>query len=172
MRRHGILLRAGILDRLPAQYANEFRYSTIAGAAPYGIDVFEMYAMALGELYADTDAVHFRELGRLSAERELANLFRPLYRAADDITLLRKGALIWAKLLDFGNWSVRKENDRIVVQISDIAAAPTALRYWLVGMIEQTLWSAGFDDALLHLRSGDLAPAPNLVIEVVSGRRR
>jgi len=172
VRRHGILLRAGILDRLPAQYANDFRYSTIAGAALYGIDVFEKYASALAELFTQADSSHFRELGRLSAERELTILLRPLFRAADDATLLRKGATLWTKLLDFGTWSVRKENDRIVLQIAEITAAPTSLRHWLVGMIEQTLWSAGFHDATLHIVSGDYAPGPNLVIEVVSGRRR
>ena len=172
VRRHGILLRAGIVDRLPAKYANEFRYSTITGAAFYGVHIFEQYANALGELFNHADSSHFRELGRLSAERELTILLRPLFRAADDFTLLRKGAVLWAKLLDFGTWSVHRENDRIVMHIAEIASAPTPLRHWLVGMIEQTLWSAGFDGALLSIRDGDYAPGPNLVVEVTSGRRR
>lgn len=173
VRRHGILLRAGILDRLPPSYAKDFRYSAIAGAILYGLDVFETYATAVGELVGDADSTYWREIGRASAERELSILLRPLYRSADDVTLLRRGTSVWSKLLDFGTWKVRQDpSGKITIHIGELSPAPTALRHWLVGMIEQTLWSAGFRSAVLLIANGDYSPASDLVLEISSGRRR
>lgn len=173
VRRHGILLRAGVLERLPPEYAEEFRFSTIAGAILYGMDALETYAAALVELVPEANSTYFRELGRAGAEQELTILLRPLFRAADDISLLRRGATLWSRLLDFGSWTVTSDTEgKILIRIREFSPAPTALRHWVVGMIEQTLWSAGFDRAELAILAGDYPPAKELVIEVRSGRRQ
>jgi hypothetical protein len=109
------------------------------------------------------DPSDWREIGRAGVEGELASLMRTVSQSSGEAALFRRCTTMWSRLLDFGAWNTVHQGDgETVVRVTDFGAAPTTLRQWLIGVVEQTLRNTGHAGTTVAARMGDAARTPEL----------
>jgi serine/threonine-protein kinase len=167
--RYGADARERVVARLPATYADDFRHRSVIALVLYDVVAFEAFSRALNELCAGGDAAVWHQLGRMAATSELSTLVRPLLRLPDATSVVRRGAPIWARLFDFGRFDVESSDRSLVLKVTDFAAAPVALRAWLVGLVEGTLVAAGQSGVSVSATKGEALRTADLEIEIGQG---
>ena len=164
---HGAAIRDRILARLPSVYADDFRHGSLTGVVLYQLAVFEAYASAANSIVLGHDLSTWREIGRGSAEGEIASLLRSVPRGADPQTLFRRCLAIWSRLADFGVWTAdHRDPAEASLRISELGPAPATLRNWLLGVVEQSLRHVGLAGTTVVAKGAEAAGAPELELTI------
>jgi serine/threonine-protein kinase len=159
--------RAEIVAQMPDGYSADFRNDSINALVGYELEALDAYME-----YATAIAVHdigrWREIGRLAVDGELYNVVRTVLRPTPDLaSVIRRGVSVWARLFSFGAWRVSPApTTKVTLQIGDFDPVAQPLRFWVVGIIEQTARRAVRPDARVMITSGDQSFASELTCEI------
>jgi hypothetical protein len=169
--RFGAEGRARLVARLPDGWGDELRRRAVTQLGLYELHAFSTYADLALDLLLARDERAFRELGRDAVRGELARALDPVLRAEAPLSAVRRGAGLLRGIVGFGAWSTREEaSGTLSLRADELDPAPPSLRHWLVGAVEQSLWSAGWQKAQVR-PVGDLARTRGLAIAVEPGLR-
>ena len=93
---------------------------------------------------------------------------RTLLRPTLDLAaVLRRGTSIWARLFSFGGWRVSARPDgRAELHVVEFEPAAQPLRYWIAGVVEQTVRRAVRVDTRVVITAGEQSFSPELVCEI------
>ena len=163
----GIEARDEIVAQMPSVYSADFRNGSINALVAYELEALDAYMEHATSLVV-RDPGRWRELGRVAVDGELYNVVRTLLRPSVDLAaVLRRGTSIWARLFSFGGWRVVARPDgRAELHIVEFEPAAQPLRYWVAGVIEQTVRRAVRLDARVVITAGEQSFSPELVCEI------
>ena len=163
----GLEARDEIVAHMPAAYARDFRNGSINALVAYELEALDAY-MEHATLLVVRDPGRWREIGRVAVDGELYNVVRTLLRPTLDLAaVLRRGTSIWARLFSFGGWRVSARPDgRAELHVVEFEPAAQPLRYWVAGVVEQTVRRAVRIDARVVITSGEQSFSPELVCEI------
>jgi len=98
--------RDEVVKHLPPKYTADFVQGSINAMVRYDLEELDAYMEVATELLLH-EVERWRELGRHAVGGELYNVVKSLLRpSADYASLVRRGALVWAPLVCFGQWRV------------------------------------------------------------------
>lgn len=159
--------RNEIVAHMPSIYAADFRNGSINALVAYELEALDAY-MEHATALVVRDPGRWREIGRVAVDGELYNVVRTLLRPSPDLAaVLRRGTSIWARLFSFGGWRVAARPDgRAELHIVEFEPAAQPLRYWVAGVVEQTVRRAVRLDARVVITSGEQSFSPELVCEI------
>jgi serine/threonine-protein kinase len=163
----GLEARDEIVAQMPPAYAGDFRNGSINALVAYELEALDAY-MEHATVLVVRDPGRWREIGRVAVDGELYNVVRTLLRTTPDLAaVLRRGTSIWARLFSFGGWRVAARPDgRAELHIVEFEPAAQPLRYWIAGVVEQTVRRAVRLDARVVITSGEQSFSPELVCEI------
>ena len=163
----GMEARDEIVAQMPSIYSADFRNGSINALVAYELEALDAYMEHATSLVV-RDPGRWRELGRVAVDGELYNVVRTLLRPSVDLAaVLRRGTSIWARLFSFGGWRVAARPDgRAELHIVEFEPAAQPLRYWVAGVIEQTVRRAVRLDARVVITAGEQSFSPELVCEI------
>ena len=163
----GTEARDEIVAQMPSIYSADFRNGSINALVAYELEALDAYMEHATSLVV-RDPGRWRELGRVAVDGELYNVVRTLLRPSGDLAaVLRRGTSIWARLFSFGGWRVVARPDgRAELHIVEFEPAAQPLRYWVAGVIEQTVRRAVRLDARVVITAGEQSFSPELVCEI------
>jgi serine/threonine-protein kinase len=163
----GVDARDEIVAQMPAVYAGDFRNGSINALVAYELEALDAY-MEHATVIVVRDPGRWREIGRVAVDGELYNVVRTLLRTTPDLAaVLRRGTSIWARLFSFGGWRVSARADgRAELHIVEFEPAAQPLRYWIAGVVEQTVRRAVRVDARVVITAGEQSFSPELVCEI------
>ncbi len=163
----GLEARDEIVAQMPPAYADDFRNGSINALVAYELEALDAY-MEHATVLVVRDPGRWREIGRVAVDGELYNVVRTLLRTTPDLAaVLRRGTSIWARLFSFGGWRVAARPDgRAELHIVEFEPAAQPLRYWIAGVVEQTVRRAVRLDARVVITSGEQSFSPELVCEI------
>jgi serine/threonine-protein kinase len=160
--------RDDVVKHLPSRYAPDFLHNSLNAIVPYELEELDVFMELATELLLH-EVEGWREIGRHAVGGELFSMVRTLLRPSPDyLSLVRRGAPIWAQLFTFGVWRASTSpQGRALLQIVDFEPAASSLRYFVVGMVEETARRAIGADVKVNITSGEMAFSPYLVCEIV-----
>jgi serine/threonine-protein kinase len=163
----GTEARDDIVAQMPEQYAAELRNDSINALVAYDLEALDAY-MEYATAMAVYDVTRWREMGRLAVEGELAGVVRTLLRPSLDlVSVIRRGILTWARLFSFGAWRVTQTaSGKVALQIAEFDPVAQPLRFWVLGVVEQTARRAVRTDVRLTITAGDQSFTPELGCEI------
>ena len=163
----GLEARDEIVAQMPASYARDFRNGSINALVAYELEALDAY-MEHATVLVVRDPGRWREIGRVAVDGELYNVVRTLLRPTLDLAaVLRRGTSIWARLFSFGGWRVSARPDgRAELHVVEFEPAAQPLRYWIAGVVEQTVRRAVRVDARVVITAGEQSFSPELVCEI------
>jgi serine/threonine-protein kinase len=135
----GRTARDGALVRLGGKHADDVRAGAINPLVSYELETLDAYLeLATAALVHESE--RWRGLGRDAVGGELAGFLRAALRPAPDLAdAARRGVSVWQRLWSFGSWRVAAGSaGAVTVHVSEVDPASTALRAWMVGVIEET----------------------------------
>jgi serine/threonine-protein kinase len=163
----GVTARDEVVSRMPDAYAAELRNDSINALVAYDLEAVDAYME-----HATSTLIHdpkgWRDLGNRAVDGELYSLVRTLLRPAGDAAgVLRRSISTWARLFSFGTWRVNASSTgKVTLIIGELDAVAQPLRFWIVGVIEQTTRRAVRGDLRVTVTSGDQDFAPEMVCEI------
>jgi serine/threonine protein kinase len=163
----GAEARDEIVAQMPSAYSSDFRNGSINALVAYELEALDAY-MEYATSLVVRDIGRWREIGRVSVDGELYNVVRTLLRPSVDIAaVLRRGTSIWARLFSFGVWRVAARPDgRAELHIGEFEPSAQPLRYWVAGVVEQTVRRAVRSDARVVITAGEQSFSNELVCEI------
>ena len=159
--------RNEIVAKMPSDYARDFRDGSINALVAYELEALDAY-MEHATVLVVRDPGRWREMGRVAVDGELYNVVRTLLRPTLDLAaVLRRGTSIWARLFSFGGWRVSARPDgRAELHVVEFEPAAQPLRYWIAGVVEQTVRRAVRVDTRVVITAGEQSFSPELVCEI------
>ncbi len=160
--------RDELVKHLPPAYAADFLQGSINAMVRYELEELDAYMELATELLLH-EVERWRDLGRHAVGGELYNVVKSLLRPSPDYAaLVRRGALVWAPLVCFGQWRVSTSpSGRTLLQVTDFEPAASTLRHWIAGMVEETARRAISTDAKVTITGGEMGFTPELTCEIV-----
>jgi serine/threonine-protein kinase len=164
---YGRSARDELVGQMPEQYASDFRNDSINALVSYELEALDAY-MELATLRLLHTTPKWRELGRHAAGHELESALRTATRPTPDLeAAVRRGVLVWSRLLGFGKWRVATSVGRVSLYVAEIDPASLPLRLWIVGLMEETMRRAVRPDTKLTITLGEMGFTPDLACEIV-----
>jgi eukaryotic-like serine/threonine-protein kinase len=164
---YGRAARDRIVAQMPARYAADLRNDSINALVAYDLEAIDAYLeIATAALVGHADG--WRELGRSALSGELEAPLRGVTRPCDLPTAVRRGLPVWSRLLCFGVWRTvdRPSGGKLLVQVGEIEPASLPLRFWLVGVVEETVRRAIKGEPRLTITLGETGFSPDLAFEM------
>ena len=163
----GVEARDEIVANMPSAYSGDFRNGSINALVAYELEALDAY-MEHATCLVVRDPGRWREIGRVAVDGELYNVVRTLLRPTLDLAaVLRRGTSIWTRLFSFGGWRVSARPDgRAELHIVEFDPASQPLRYWVAGVVEQTVRRAVRVDARVVITAGEQSFSPELICEI------
>ncbi len=163
----GVEARDEIVAHMPSAYSGDFRNDSINALVAYELEALDAY-MEHATFLVVRDPGRWREIGRVAVDGELYNVVRTLLRPTLDLAaVVRRGTSIWTRLFSFGGWRVAARPDgRAELHIVEFEPASQALRYWVAGVVEQTVRRAVRVDARVVITAGEQSFSPELICEI------
>jgi serine/threonine protein kinase len=165
---YGLRERDELVKHLPPKYAPDFVQGSINAMVRYDLEELDAYMEIATELLLH-DVERWRPLGRHAVGGELFNVVKSLLRPSPDYaSLLRRGALVWAPLVCFGQWRVgASPSGRTLLQVTEFDPAASTFRHWIAGMVEETARRAVGTEAKVTITGGEMGFTPELTCEIV-----
>jgi serine/threonine protein kinase len=161
-------MRARAIGELPRDAALEFEYATLQPIVLYDLAIVTAYLAAVTRESGRGNPSWARSAGAAAVTGELGQLLRGALRPGDPAVVLRRILPVCSKLFDFGSWDLEVNDPVTTVTANDFEPVSTALRMWLVGVLEGSLSVAG-TRARATISRGDMSFSPQLVVDVVPG---
>jgi serine/threonine-protein kinase len=163
----GVEARDEIVANMPSAYSGDFRNGSINALVAYELEALDAY-MEHATALVVRDPGRWREIGRVAVDGELYNVVRTLLRPTLDLAaVVRRGTSIWTRLFSFGGWRVAARADgRAELHIVEFEPASQPLRYWVAGVVEQTVRRAVRVDARVVITAGEQSFSPELICEI------
>lgn len=163
----GQRVRDQIIGQLPQRYADDFLNDSINALVAYDLEALDAYIELAASAFAH-EPNRWRMLGRSAIGGELHNTVRSVLRPAPDLQIaVRRGISIWSRLFSFGSWKVGPSAPgRVLLQVGEFDPATTALRMWVVGVVEETARRATSYDVRVNIVAGEVAFTPELSCEL------
>jgi len=163
----GVEARDEIVAHMPSAYSGDFRNGSINALVAYELEALDAYMEHATSLVV-RDPGRWREIGRVAVDGELYNVVRTLLRPTLDLAaVVRRGTSIWTRLFSFGGWRVVARPDgRAELHIVEFEPASQPLRYWVAGVVEQTVRRAVRVDARVVITAGEQSFSPELICEI------
>ena len=160
--------RDEVVKHLPPRYVSDFIQGSINAMVRYDLEELDAYMEVATELLLH-DVDRWKDLGRHAVSGELHNVVKSLLRPSPDFaSLVRRGALVWAPLVCFGQWRVSTSlSGRTLLQVTEFDPAASTLRHWIAGMVEETARRAIGTDAKVTITGGEMGFTPELTCEIV-----
>lgn len=159
--------RDRVLGALPKEIAQELELSALQAIVLYDLQAVNAYFESVTNDICQSNPSWARTAGIAGVRGDLAQILRSALRPGDLPVVLRRIMPVYSRLFDFGNWEVEATQLGATMRVGDFQSANLPLRLWLVGAIEGTI-SACDVPARTIVARGDVAHAPNLIVDVIS----
>ena len=163
----GVAAREDVVAHVPERYAADLRSGSINALVAYELEALDAY-MEYATVKLLHDPARWREIGRKAVDGELYVVMRTLLKPSSDVgAVVRRGVSTWARLFTFGAWRVGSTlSGKVSLTIGELDAVAQPLRWWMVGMVEQTLRRAVRADLRVTITGGDQDFVPDLSCEI------
>lgn len=156
--------RDEIVKHLPPKYASDFVQGSINTIIKYDLEELDAY-MELATEIVLKDVEKWKQSGRHAVGGELVKVVGSLLRPSPDFSsLIKRGCVVWTPLL-FGSWKPVPPTARTLLQVVDFDAAPSSLRHWIAGMLEETARRAVDPEAKVNIVAGEMGFSPTITFE-------
>lgn len=164
----GASARARALAALSPDVAKEVEEGMVQAIVSYDVEDVEAYLTAVTQRVCSGNDAWARAAGAAAATGELAPLLRGALRDENLAQLVPRISRVLARLFDFGTWNVETAGATTTIRVSDLGAAHSSLRLWLVGALDGAISAAGARARVAVGRS-DSHFSGQLVVEVIPG---
>jgi serine/threonine-protein kinase len=166
-RSYGASSRSEVLQMLSTEHADAFRADAFNALVWYDVDAVDALLEAATAVLLGGDVGAWRALARENFDRDLGPILKPSTRIMDASALLKRAALGWARIFDFGTMRIGDvQPTRASIRMESFDGASLAVRYATLGTMEGLLRSAGAREVVARVTIGETSFARDFEYEL------